>query len=51
MSAADYILVALIAAGVLLSLRSIRRQKRRGGGCCGSCESCGRCCSGKKAGL
>jgi len=42
MNTGDFLLLVLVAAGVLLALRSIRRQRKRGG-CCGS--GCSGCCS------
>lgn len=45
----DYILIAAVAVGVVLALRSIQRQKKHGGGCCGCsgrCDACGHPCGG-----
>lgn len=49
MSGLDYSLIALLGLGVILALRSMYRQKKRGGGCCGCCESCGGHCSSRRS--
>jgi len=40
----DILILAAVAGAVILSLVSIRRDRRRGG-CCGSCGSCGARCA------
>ena len=47
MSVPDIIILAAVAAGLFFAVRSIVRQKKRGGcagcpGCSGDCSSCGR---------
>ena len=47
MSPADFIILAAVAIGLFFAVRSIVRQKKRGGcagcpGCTGDCSSCGK---------
>jgi len=44
MNIPDYILIGLVALGCILAVRSIRLQKKRGGGCFG-CSGCCDACS------
>ncbi len=45
MSFLDILLLALVACAVVLALRSIRAQRRKGKGCGGRCSGCAAPCS------
>ena len=36
----DILILAAVAAAAMLALYRIRRRKKTGNGCCGSCEGC-----------
>ena len=38
----DIVILLLVAAGLVLAVRSVIKQKKKGG-CCGNCSSCRRC--------
>ena len=48
MNFADYVLLGCVAMGCVLAVRSILRQKKRGGciGCSGCCDACSHHCGG-----
>ena len=39
----DYILILLIAAAVVLAVRTAVQRKKAGKTCCGDCAACGGC--------
>lgn len=41
MSGIDLVLAGAVALCVLLAVRSMRKRKENGGGCCGNCSACG----------
>ncbi|MEA4965193.1 MAG: FeoB-associated Cys-rich membrane protein [Oscillospiraceae bacterium] len=43
MNFGDILVLAVVLFAAALALRSVRRQKKRGG-CCGDCARCGRNC-------
>lgn len=43
MGFADYLILALVAGGVIAALGYMRRARRSGKGCCGNCSQCSGC--------
>lgn len=43
MGFADYLILVLVAGGVIAALGYMRRARRSGKGCCGNCSQCSGC--------
>lgn len=49
MNTVDWLLLVLILDAVLLAVVSLRRQRKNGRGCCGTCSSCSCGCKSQKS--